>query len=228
MGHLRDRFDADLVLAGRSKSTRKSYINRAKAFVKFFMLAPDALGKADVRKFLLFLVETRKLSAGYYVQLVAALKFLYRVTLRRPEVVASIPWPRIPRVRPDVMTRDEVRRVILAARSPYWRTFFATAYGCGLRRMEVAPLRVEHIDSRSGLVRVVHGKGGKNREVMLDPLLLVALRRHWRSGRLLAPWRFIVRFWRTNADGPHGRPGRGRSGSDPPLGYAHSGMRSPK
>jgi integrase len=90
------------------------------------------------------------------------------------------------------MTKDEVRRVIEAA-PPYWRAFFATGYAAGLRRMEVAHLRVEHIDAKTGLLRVVEGKGGKSREVMLDPTLLAALRRHWRQHGLPGPWLFPAR-----------------------------------
>lgn len=193
MGHLRDRFDADLRLAGRSKSTRACYLRCARTFVKYYMKPADVLGEKEVRAFLLFLIETRKVSVSYYVQHVAALRFLYRVSLRKPEVVAGIPFPRIPRSRPNVMTRDEVRRVIEATKSPFWRTFFATGYASGLRRMEVAQLRVEHIDADSGLIRVVGGKGGKDREVMLDPMLLAALRRHWRAQGLPGPWLFPAR-----------------------------------
>jgi integrase len=165
----------------------------AKLFVKHYMKSPDLLGETEVRRFLLFLAEDRKLSVGRYLQYLGALKFLYRITLGRPEVVESIPWPKMRRRRPDVMTRDEVARVLDAARSSFWRTFFTTAYAAGLRRMEVAALRAQDIDSRSGLLRVVNGKGGKSREVMLDPELLVRLRQHWRDQGLSGPWLFPAR-----------------------------------
>lgn len=183
MGHVRDRMDEDLRLAKRSESTRSHYIGCAKQFVKFFMVSPELLGEEHVRKFLLHLIE-RKLSVGYYLQFLGALKFLFTVTLGRPEVTARIPWPRTPNRRPNVMTRDEVARVLAAAHTPYWRAFLTTSYGAGLRRMEVAALRVQDIDSRSGLIRVANGKGGKAREVMLDPELLVQLRAHWAGHRL--------------------------------------------
>ena len=107
------------------------------------------------------------------MQFLGALKFLYRVTLQRPDVVASIPWPRKPRGRPDVMTRDEVRRVIEATRLPYWRTFFATAYSTGARRFEVANLRVQDIDADSGLLHIVRGKvESRARSCSTRPFLL--------------------------------------------------------
>lgn len=204
MGRLRDKMNADLKLAGRSERTRTEYIGCAVLFVKFHGRAPEAMGEPEVRQFLLFLAEKRKLSVGRYLQYLGALKFLYGVTLARPEVVAGIPWPKMRRRRPDVLTREEVVRVLDAAPSLYWRAFLSTAYGGGLRRMEVAALRAADIDSRSGLLRVACGKGGKSREVMLDPTLLATLREHWRHHRLPGPWLFPARARAGWADHPVG------------------------
>lgn len=192
MTRIRDLLAADLELAGRSKSTRRHYIYCAQRFVKWIDKPLARVGEEDVRAFLLWLVRERKLSVGAYLPHLGALRFLFTVTLKRPQVVAGIPWPKMRRQRPDALTRDEVRRVIEAA-PPFWRAFFATAYAAGLRRMEVANLRAEHIDAKTGLLRVVAGKGGKNREVMLDPTLLAALRRHWRVCALPGPWLFPAR-----------------------------------
>jgi hypothetical protein len=93
MGHLRDRMDADLRLAGRSESTRRNYIGCARLFVKHHQRRAEELGAEEVRAFLLHLVD-RKLSSGRRLQFLGALKFLYEVTLQRPEVVAGIPGPR--------------------------------------------------------------------------------------------------------------------------------------
>ena len=202
MGHLRDKMNADLMLAGRSASTRASYIDCARRFVKHFMRPPDAMGEAEVRSFLLHLAVERKVAVGTYLPYLGALKFLYGVTLGRPEVVEGIPWPKMRRRRPDVLTRPEVAAVLDAAPTPYWRAFFTTAYGAGLRRMEVAALRAQDLDARSGLIRVACGKGGKAREVMLDPDLLATLRQHWREHRLPGPWLFPARGPNGWADHP--------------------------
>jgi len=189
MGHVRDRMDADLKLAGRSESTRKAYISCAKRFVKEFMRSPEELGESEVRRFLLGLRE-RKLAVGTYLKYLGALKFLFGQTLGRPEVTDRIPWPRMHRRRPDILTREEVARVLAAPKTAYWRVFLMTAYAGGLRRMEVAALQVRDIDSGAGLLRIRHGKGDKAREVMLDPALLLALRGHWREQGLRGPWLF--------------------------------------
>jgi integrase/recombinase XerD len=156
------------------------------------MRSPDQLGADEVRAFLLGL-RARKLSVGRYLQYLGALKFLYEKTLGRPEVTAGIPWPRQHRRRPNILSREEVAAVFAAARSPFWRVFLTTAYAAGLRRMEVAALEARDIDSKAGLLRVRSGKGDKAREVMLDPLLLVTLRQHWREQALRGPHLFPAR-----------------------------------
>ena len=190
MGHVRDRMDADLRLAGHAESTRIRYISCARRFVKHFMRPPEEMGEAEVRQFLLLLTDERQLSVGSRLQYLAAIKFLYKVTLKRPEEVEAIPWPRRKRRDPIVPTRREVQELLDATTDPYWRAFFLTAYAAGLRRMEVVALRAEHIDSQAGLIRVEHGKGDKARQVRLDPQLLAALRCHWRHHHLPGPWLF--------------------------------------
>jgi integrase len=202
MGHFRDRMEDDLVLAGLSASTRKHYIDCARRFVKYWWRSPDQLGEQQVREFLLHLAKERKVAVGTYLVYLGALKFLYSVTLRRPDVVAGIPWPRMKRRRPDVLTRNEAMRVIDAAPSRFWFAFFTAAYGAGLRRMEVAALRAQDIDSKARLIRVAKGKGGKTREVMLDPILLGTLRSQWRIHRLPGPWLFPARARHGWADHP--------------------------
>jgi|APSaa5957512622_1039677.scaffolds.fasta_scaffold81564_1 integrase/recombinase XerD len=194
MGHLRDRMDADLRLAGRSEPTRNTYIGCVELFVKHSMRSPTELGEEEVRQFMLYIVDEKKLSVGRQLQYVGALKFLYGVTLRRPEVTAGLPWPKRTWREPNAPTREEVARILDAVKDPFWRVFCTTAYASGLRRMEVAHLRAEHIDSCSGLICVVNGKGNKRRKVRLEPQMLTMLRDHWRYQRLPGPWLFPSPF----------------------------------
>ncbi len=190
MGHIRDRMDADLRLAGLAESTRIRYISCASRFVKHFMRPPQHMGENEIRQYMLHLTDERKLSVGCRLQYLGAIKFLYKVTLKRPEEVEAIPWPRRKRRDPIVPTRGEVQKLLDITTDLFWRSFFLTAYAAGLRRMEVVALRAEHIDSQAGLIRVEHGKGDKARQVRLDPQLLTALRGHWRHHHLPGPWLF--------------------------------------
>ncbi len=189
MGRLRDKMDADLKLAGRSESTRRHYIDCARRFVKFHRRPAEEMGAAEVRGFLLHLVEQRRATGTILVYL-GALRFLYSITLDRPEVMAGIPWPKARRPEPEVLTPGEVARILEAAPSPFWRAYLVTAYATGLRRCEVLNLRAPDIDAEAGLLRVTRGKGGKPRTVMLDSGLLAILRRHWRFHALPGPWLF--------------------------------------
>ena len=193
MERLRDRMNADLEMAGHSESTRKVYLDCAGLFVKYHSRPPAELGANEVRMFLVHLVRERQLSASRRRQYQAALQFLYGVTLRRPEVTAGIPWPQSDRKAPRVMTRAQVAQVIEHAPSAFWRTFLVTAYATGMRRMEVSSLRAVDIDAVTGIIRIPHGKGDKPRIVMLDPQLLMDLRRHWRSEGLSGRWLFPER-----------------------------------
>jgi integrase/recombinase XerD len=192
MGRLRDKMLADLQLAGLSESTRTAYIDLARRFVKHHGRPPEEMGAEEVRIFLLDLAHKGR-AANTIRLYIAALAFLFGVTLGRPEVMATVPRPKLRRRAPAVLTRDEVARVLGAVRSPFWHTFLVTAYATGLRRFEVLNLCAGDIDAPAGLVRVRCGKGGVGRTVMLDPELLATLRAHWVRHRLPGPWLFPER-----------------------------------
>ncbi len=126
---------------------------------------------------------------------VSALRFLFTVTLYRPDLVHRLTIVRQPRRLPDVLSVEEVALLLQAAPGPKYKAAFATAYGAGLRVSEVVALKVGDIDSERMLLRVEQGKGRKDRHAMLSPQLLEQLRFWWREGRrrgalLPAGWLF--------------------------------------
>jgi site-specific recombinase XerD len=183
MGRIRERMEADLELKGFARTTRKEYLLRVRHFVAHFGRSPDELGEKDVRQFLLHLVRDRGVRATTHRMYVAALRFLLVVTLQRPEVVAAIPWPKVPRTLPEILSGGEVERLLAAVRSLKHRALLMTAYGAGLRISEACTLEVGDIDSKRMFIHVREGKRGKDRYVMLSPKLLDALRLHWRRSR---------------------------------------------
>ena len=114
MGQLRDRMVEDLKLAGYSPATRRVYLHYGKAFTKHFGRSPREMGENEIRSFLLHLLEVRKLSHNTYRQCYAALKFLYRVTLKRPFEIESIPRLRKVRRLPNVLSGTEVEALLRA------------------------------------------------------------------------------------------------------------------
>jgi len=149
------------------------------------------MGEAEVRQFLLHLATERKVGPATRKMHVAALKFLYEKTLRRPEVVAHIPWPKVPQGLPDILSGTEVDQLLTTIGSTKHRAIVMTTYGTGLRIGEVCGLQVGDIDSRRMLIHIHAGKGGRDRFVPLPERVLFALRRYWvaerLTGRILFP-----------------------------------------
>jgi site-specific recombinase XerD len=114
---------------------------------------------------------------------VNALKFLYTVTLKRPEAVKEIPHPKRPKTLPVILSPEEVLRVFAAIRSVKHKAMMATAYAAGLRISEVCGLRIADIDSQRRRIHIRSGKGKKDRYVMLGESLLALLRQYYQKVR---------------------------------------------
>src|SRR6516164_2665430 len=177
MGQLRDRMEQDLKLKGLSPATIRNYLLYCRKFAAFFMRSPEELGADDVRAFLLHQIEVEQLAYASYRQVYAALKFLYCVTLGRPEDINRIPFAhRRPSRLPKVLTIDELTVFFSALRKAKYRALFMVCYAAGLRLGEACHLRVEDVDSKRMVIRVRAGKGGRERLTILSPRLLVVLR----------------------------------------------------
>lgn len=183
MGTIREKMMDDLKLRGFAASTQKEYLRRARNFVAYHGRSPTEMGEREIREFLLYLVNEKKAGPATHHMYVAAIKFLYTSTLGRPEEVANIPWPKKPQRLPDIMTAEEVERLLREMRSLKHRAILMTAYGAGLRISEACSLETADIDSDRMLIHVREGKRSKDRYVMLSDRLLEALRVYWRSAR---------------------------------------------
>ena len=179
MGMLRDRMIRDLKLRGFSEATQLAYPSRMGQLAGHFHRSPAGLGEEELREFLRHIVEERHLSPSSHCGYVAAFKFFYQVTLKRPQVVSAIPYPKRPRKLPDVLGRDEVERLLAATHSLRHRALFTTVYGAGLRISEACSLKPTDIDRQRMLIHVRGGKGAKDRYVMLSPRLLSCLEEYW-------------------------------------------------
>jgi len=179
---LRRRMIEDMTVRNMSPATQRSYISAVSKFSRYFRQSPGNLTLDDVRAFQVHLVSTGISWPGLN-QIVCALRFFYGVTLGEAEIPERIPYARQPRKLPVVLSADEIVRFLEAVSSLKCRAALTTAYAAGLRASEVAGLRVADIDSARGVIIVRHGKGGKDRNVMLSPQLLGVLRTYWRLAR---------------------------------------------
>jgi len=126
------------------------------------------------------LVHDKKVAWSTLNVVVCALRFLYRVTLGKDWAVEHIVYAKRPKTLPEVLSLEEVAEFLEPVTNIKHRAMLVTAYACGLRLMEVASLRVTDIDSKRMVLRVQHGKGNKDRYVMLSPTLLELLRESWK------------------------------------------------
>jgi len=179
---LRRRFIDDLRVRNRSPKTIEAYVAGVVRFAKHFGRSPDQLGPEDVRSFQLHLLD-RQVSWSQFNQTVCALRFLYAVTLGRSEQLPLIPYGKIPRKLPDVLSPQEVLRLLDAAPPGRDRVLLQVVYACGLRLGELLHLRITDIDSARMVVHVRQGKGGKDRLVPLSARLLAELRAYWQQYR---------------------------------------------
>ena len=179
---LRRRMIEDMTIRKLAPKTQEGYIRTVKNFTAFIGRSPDTANLEDVRRFQLHLAENGA-RAPVLNHTVSALRFFFRVTLRRHDIVEHTTFIREPRKLPVVLSPEEMARLLNAAPGLKYKAALSVAYGAGLRAAEVVSLKVSDIDSKRMIVRVEQGKGRKDRNVMLSGSLLELLRTWWRVAR---------------------------------------------
>jgi len=198
---LRQRMLDDMAMRAMGSRTQHDYVRHVCAFAAFLGRSPDTATAEDVRRFQLHQREDR-VGESSINGTVSALRFLFGVTLERPDLSRWLVLARRPRKLPDVLSVEEVAK-LLAAPGIKYRAALGVAYGADLRVSEVAHLNVDDVDSKRMLLRIEEGKGRKDRNAMLSPQLLELLRLWWREGK------------RRSVLLPHGWLFPGRSYTDP-------------
>lgn len=190
MSKLRERMEADLRLRNLRPLTQVHYLRAARQLAEFHMRSPEELGEQEVREYLLHLQDERELKPSSIHVYVAGLKFLFNVTLKRPEVMANFRGPKVPRKAPEVLSGTEVETLFRAIKAVKYRAILMTTYGAGLRIGEACRLETKDIDSRRMLIHVREGKGGDSRYARLSPRLLTVLRGYYKWARPAGPYFF--------------------------------------
>jgi site-specific recombinase XerD len=167
-----------------SPETQRAYIGQIASFARYFHKSPEMLGPDEIRAYQLYLVHDKQLSASSIMVAVAALRFFYKVTLKRDwDIQQVIPGCRKPQKLPVILSRDEVSRFLDAVGNLKCRVILTVCYATGLRISEAVRLTPAVIDSQRMTIHVQAGKGRKDRYVMLSPRLLDILRDYWRQAR---------------------------------------------
>ena len=190
MTELRRRMIQDMRLHGLAAGTQRVYVEAVKVLARHYNHPPDQLREDHIRQFFVHLIETKRLANSTIRLYLFAIKFLYRMTLKRHWPVLDLIRIRRPKTLPVVLGRAEVRHLISHIRRPAARMCAILMYSCGLRVSEAVALRAEHIDSKRMVVCVRNGKGAKDRYVPLPKRTLELLRAYWlkhRPGTWLLP-----------------------------------------
>jgi len=218
---LRQMMLEELQRRNYSDSTARGYLSAVADFAQHFGKPPDQLGPDELRRYQAYLLKGRKLTVATVIGRVAALRFFFVQTLKRHEFRQDLPYPKEQRRLPTVLSLEEVGRLIDAAGNLQQRALLMVLYGTGMRRAEVARLKVSDVDSRRMIIRVECGKGGHDRDLPLSPALLETLREYWR-------WKKPRSYLFPSGNGHHGQD---QPISDKSIWYAcieaarHAGLR---
>jgi site-specific recombinase XerD len=166
-----------------AQSTIDCYLRAVAEFSLHFHRPPNQLGPEHIRQYQAHLFGRQKLAPSTVTQHLAALRFFYIKTLRKPWSIAETPYPKKVQRLPIILSPEEVAQLIDSALTPFHRILLMTLYATGVRRAELARLKITDIDSRRMVIHIQGGKGRKDRDVMLSPTLLEALREYWRGLR---------------------------------------------
>jgi integrase/recombinase XerD len=196
MKSLREMMREDMQVRNLSPQTQSTYIQQVSLFARHFDKSPVELGPEEIRSYQIYLTNEKELAPSSVLTAVAALRFVYKVTLHKDwSFELAIPAPKKPETLPVVLSRDEVLQFLGCVEHIKHRTILTTCYASGLRISEAVSLKLPHIDSQRMVIRVEQGKGQKDRYTLLSAKLLDILRHWWRIERP-AEWLF-----------PGGRPG---------------------
>jgi integrase/recombinase XerD len=182
MSPLRRRMIEDMTIRKFAPKTQHDYLQRVKNFTAYLGRSPDTASSEDVRRYQLHLAASG-VGIPTVNQTVSTLRFFFKVTLGRADLVERTAFVREPRKLPVVLSLEEVVRLLDAAPGLKYKAALSLAYGAGLRVSEVVALKVSDIDSKRMIIRIEQGKGRKDRYVMLSPNLLELLRAWYKAAR---------------------------------------------
>lgn len=202
MTQLRKMMLEELQRRNYTESTTRAYLRITEDLARYFKRPPDQLGPEHIREYTAHLFRDRELSDNTVNQRVGALRFFFVKMLKRPWTAGDTPYPKKRFHLPVIWSPDEIARLIEAAPTPFYRTILMTLYATGLRRAELARLKITDIDAERMVIHVQDGKGQRDRDVVLSPNLLSELRQHYRRlPRKPTEWLFPGGRWHT-ADYP--------------------------
>ncbi len=180
MSTLREKMKQEMILVGLAESTQVIYLKAVMNLNDYYKKSPTKLSESEIKDYLLYLKQQKKLAPNTYNTHIYGLRFFYCITLRQPLFKLNLPATKVTYKLPDILSADEVQEIIKAAKGIKYRTLLMVIYSAGLRVSEALNLKVSDIDSDRMTLHIRQAKGGKDRYVILSPVIYQALRDYWR------------------------------------------------
>jgi len=181
MTDLRQKMIRAMELNNLSHHTHRAYLAAVTGIARFYNQPPDKMTKEKIEDYLLYLKHDKGNAPNSCYSVLTGLRFFYKyVTENQMPVTYSI--RRTTRKLPQVLTMEEIWKIICSTNNLKHRLILVTTYSAGLRASETINLNPKHIDSKTMLIKV-KGKGKKERYTLLSKRLLVELRSYYRQYR---------------------------------------------
>ena len=192
MTPLRQKMIDAMLVRGFSVRTQQSYLDAVHHLAQYYHRSPEALGTEQIQAYFLYLVKQRQLSPASCRLYLNGIRFLYLQVLGWGAFDVTIHTPKRAQRIPELLSRQEVARILAACSNDKHRVMLTTCYACGLRVSELMALQVKQIDSERHVIRIEQAKGAKDRQVILSDCLLTLLRWYWQRYRPVQ-WLFYGR-----------------------------------
>ena len=179
MTPLRQKMIDMMLLRGFSVRTQQSYLDAVHQLAQYYHRSPEVLSTEDIQTYFLYLVKQRQLSPASCRLYLNGIRFLYLQVLGWAHFDVVIHTPKRAQRIPELLSRQEVARILSACSNEKHQTMLTTCYACGLRVSELVALQIKHIDSDRHVLRIEQAKGAKDRQVILSDHLLTLLREYW-------------------------------------------------
>ena len=180
MTPVRQKMIKAMELRNLAKETQRGYLSAVKGIARHYHQSPDNLTKDEIEDYLLYLKNEKGNTSGTCGAVAAGLRFFYTHVTEQP-IPFDCQIRRKNRKLPTVLTQEDIWDLINAAENLKHRLILMTTYSAGLRAMEVAAVKPDHIDSKNMLIKVENGKGGKERYTVLSSKLLEELRHYYKT-----------------------------------------------
>jgi site-specific recombinase XerD len=177
-----DEYLEKLKLIRYSENTIRTYTTAFTDFINYYS-KKDLLEitEDDIKTYLLYLIEKRKVSASFQNQVINAIKFYYeKVCGRKKLPYITIDRPLKERTLPNVLSEEEVMRIINSVKNVKHKAILLTIYSAGLRISEAVNLKIADIDSSRMAIMIKGAKGKKDRNSLLSEKLLLFLRKYFK------------------------------------------------